>query len=215
MRSHSESPATKSALASLRRYAQPRAVHTRCELCSAELADSHPHLVELASRRLICACDACAILFGSPGAVKFRRIPQQRLLLSDFRLTDVQWEGLQLPINLAFFIISTTAQRAVALYPSPAGVIEALPPPGAWEELLEENPTLRRLEPDVEALLVNRLGAEPEYFRVGIDDCYALVGLIRAHWRGLSGGAAVWEEVKRFFTGLKERSRVVGDTSHD
>jgi hypothetical protein len=62
---------------------------------------------------------------------------------------------------------------------------------------------LRRLQPDVEALLVNRLAAEPEYYIVGIDRCYALVGLVRTHWKGMSGGPEVWKEIGSFFTGLK------------
>jgi hypothetical protein len=142
-------------------------------------------------------------------------------LLSDFRLTDVQWEGLQLPINLAFFLHrpphpqllvpspeagARGEGRVVALYPSPAGATEALPPPDAWQSLVEDNPSLGELQPDVEALLVNRLGAEPEHYIVGIDQCYALVGLIRTYWRGLSGGPAVWAEIARFFTELKQRS---------
>ena len=61
-------PASLAALASLRRFARPRAARERCELCGAELADEHAHLVELASRRLACACEACAILFSGQGA---------------------------------------------------------------------------------------------------------------------------------------------------
>lgn len=197
-----------SALASLRRFMRPRpSARARCELCSAELADDHDHLVELANRRLCCACEACAILFSNPAAPKYRRVPRRADFLTDFRLTDVQWEGLQLPINLAFFLDSTAAGRVIALYPSPAGATEALPPPDAWQALVEDNPGLRDLEPEVEALLVNRLGANPEHYRVGVDVCYALVGIVRKHWRGLSGGTAVWAEIGRFFAGLKERSR--------
>ena len=39
-----------------------------------------------------------------------------------------------------------------------------------------------------------------------IDECYKLVGLIRMHWKGLSGGSEVWQELGEFFTGLKARS---------
>jgi hypothetical protein len=198
------------ALAFLRRYAGSRAVRERCELCSAELAADHSHLVELSSRRLCCACEPCAILFGSSAAAKFRRVPRRAELLADFRLTEVQWAALDLPINLAFFLHSTAAGRVVALYPSPGGATEALPPPDAWEALAEENPVLREWEPDVEALLVNRLPPAPVCFRVGIDECYKLVGLVRTHWRGLSGGPAVWEEVGRFFADLRQRCRPRG-----
>ena len=71
---------------------------------------------------------------------------------------------------------------------------------------LEANPVLKTLEPDVEALLVNRMGGACECYRVGIDECYKLVGLIRMHWKGFSGGQAAWDEIGRFFVGLKERS---------
>jgi hypothetical protein len=202
------------ALASLRRFLRPRAARERCELCDAELAPVHAHLVEVANRRLRCACEACAILFSGQSAAKYRRVPRDAWLLADFRLTDVQWQSLNLPIDLAFFLHSTAAGRVVALYPSPAGATEALPTPDAWEALAEENPVLRGLEPDVEALLVNRLGPEPECYRVGVDRCYELVGLIRTHWRGLSGGPAVWDEMKQFFAALRERSRPGGNTAH-
>jgi hypothetical protein len=204
----------RTAFASLRRFLRPPAVPEWCELCSAELAADHAHLVELASRRLCCACDPCALLFSSQAAPKYRRVPRRARFLADFRLTDVQWAAFEIPINLAFFLHSTAAGRVVALYPSPAGATESLPAPEAWQALVEDNPVLRGLEPDVETLLVNRLGETPEYYRVGVDQCYKLVGLIRTHWRGLSGGTAVWDEVRRFFTTMREQSRPPGGTAH-
>jgi hypothetical protein len=182
-------------------------------LCSAELPEEHPHLVEVANHRLRCACEPCAILFSNASAAKFRRVPRDAWFLADFRLSDVLWESLGLPINLAFFMHSTAAGRVVALYPSPAGATEALPAPEAWQTLTDENPVLRDLEPDVEALLVNRLGPMPECYRVGIDECYKLVGLIRTHWQGFSGGPAVREEMARFFAALKQRARLTKDTT--
>jgi hypothetical protein len=194
-------------LASLRQFVRPRAVpREHCELCNAGLADEHEHLVEPAGGRMVCACDACAILFTSQGAAKFRRVPRRTQLLPDFRLTEAAWAELNLPINLAFFVHRTPMGRVVALYPSPGGATEALVSPEAWQALTEDNPILRDFEPDVEALLVNRVREASECYRTGIDACYKLVGLIRTHWRGLSGGAVVWEEIGRFFTALKGRS---------
>jgi hypothetical protein len=43
---------------------------------------------------------------------------------------------------------------------------------------------------------------------VPIDECYKLVGLIRAHWRGLSGGTEVWREIQSFFSALKKRAQL-------
>ena len=195
------------ALASLRRFMRPRAVREQCELCSAELADEHTHLLELANRRLTCACEPCAILFSDQAAGKYRRVPRRGQFLPDFHLTDIAWASLDLPINLAFFVQSTAAGRVLALYPSPGGATEALVSREAWQMLTEDNPSLRDFEPDVEALLVNRMGEARECYRVGIDACYKLVGLIRTHWRGVSGGPAMWDEVREFFNSLKERTR--------
>lgn len=192
-----------SALASLRRFARPRPAVEHCDLCSAGLTDEHAHLLELSSRRLICACDACAILFDNPSAGKYRRVPRGVQLLRDFHLPDEAWAGLQLPIDLAFLLHNTTAGRIVAFYPSPAGATEALVTVEAWQTLVEDNPVLGGLTPDVEALLVNRIQQNREYYRAGIDKCYELVGLLRMHWRGLSGGPAVWEAIGRFFDKLR------------
>jgi hypothetical protein len=62
------------------------------------------------------------------------------------------------------------------------------------------------MEPDVEAFLVNRLSSRTghEYYIAPIDECYRLVGIIRTHWRGLAGGAAVWQELDLFFARLRE-----------
>jgi hypothetical protein len=196
----------QSALASLRRFMQSSARLERCELCGAALAPEHTHLVELSSRRLACACEPCGVLFSGEGAGRFRRVPRRVRLLADFHLPDLTWLALQLPIDLAFFVHTSTAGQVLAFYPSPGGATEATVANDAWQLLVEDNPTLKTFEPDVEALLVNRLGQERDYFRVGVDHCYKLVGLVRTHWRGLSGGTVVWQEIKQFFDGLKERS---------
>ena len=104
----------------------------------------------------------------------------------------------------------TDESNVVAFYPSPAGATESIPSPAAWEEIVRQNPVLNEVRPDVEALLANRLEhTRPEggeYYVVPIDKCYELVGLIRIHWRGLSGGTEVWNDIARFFTELKTRA---------
>ncbi len=205
---------TNSSFATLRRFIREPAPLERCELCSASLAAQHPHLIEPATRKLVCSCDACAILFSNQSSGqdgKYRRVPKQIRSLPDLRLTDAQWEGLMIPINMAFFFHSSSANRIVTLYPSPAGATESLLPLETWEELVEQNPALGRMEPDVEALLVNRVrrakeNGPAEYFIAPIEECYRLTGLIRAGWRGLSGGTEVWEEIDRFFVELGKRS---------
>jgi Family of unknown function (DUF5947) len=188
-------------------------------MCSAELAADHQHLIEPSNRKLICSCDACAILFSGGAETKYRRVPRRIRFLPDFHLTDAQWESLMIPINMAFFFHSTAAEHVLALYPSPAGATESLLSLDSWEEIVQSNPMLKEMEPDVEALLVNRVGvargySDAEYYLVPIDECYKLVGLIRAHWRGLSGGTKVWEEIAEFFAGLKQRSTSVREASN-
>src|SRR4051812_15180428 len=99
-----ETPAEEqhSALAVLRRFARPRDLRERCELCAAVLREEHPHLLEPATRRLVCACDACSLLF-SGNTEKFRRIPWQTSFLADFQLTDERWAEFGIPLQLAFF----------------------------------------------------------------------------------------------------------------
>jgi hypothetical protein len=201
-----EQPAGQRAFAVLRQFARPRRQVERCDLCGAELLPEHEHLLEPAERRLVCSCTACALLFSGRHSARYRRVPRDIQFLPEFRLTDVQWDELHLPISLAFFFHSSTAGRVVAAYPSPAGATESLLTLEAWHELEGENPILREMEPDVEALLVNRVGAAREHYRVPIDECYRLVGLIRTNWRGLSGGAEVWAEIQRFFTRLNDKS---------
>ena len=192
----------------------------RCELCGLPLPEEHRHMVELATQRLVCACDACALLFAGQTGTKYRRVPRRILLLDNFELSDAQWDSLLIPINMALFFQSTPRERPVAIYPSPAGPMESLLDLSSWNEVVAANPVLQTMEPDVEALLVNRISrhekheataaAGASYFLVAIDECYKLVGLIRANWRGLSGGQEVWKAIEGFFISLREKSQTVG-----
>jgi len=204
----------RSPLAALRRFVRPPAAVERCDLCSVALPADHQHLVEPANRQLLCACDACAILFSGRADTRYRRVPRRVRPLPDLRLTDAQWDGLLIPIGLAFFFHSSPTGKVVAVYPSPGGPTESLLDLGAWEDVVQDNPVLKEMEPDTEALLVNRVGDARAYYLAPIDQCYKLVGLIRAGWRGLSGGTEVWEEIGRFFAALAERSGPVQGEAH-
>lgn len=208
------------AFETLRHFARkPQKRVEHCELCNVAVITDHPHLIELTRRRIVCACDACAMLFsGNPGS-KYRRVPRRVRLLANFKMSDAEWDSLLIPINLAFFTQSSLDDRVNALYPSPAGATESLLPLEAWTNIVEANPGLRELEPDVEALLINRVGhargATPaEYYVVPIDACYRLVGLIRLHWKGLSGGTEVWQEIGGFFAGLRSQAEIVNEGIH-
>jgi Family of unknown function (DUF5947) len=188
-----------------------QAAQERCELCGEPIPAQHRHLLDLQSGDLMCACQACKILFDrkAAGAGHYRLVPDRRLRIEDFRLDDESWAALEIPVDMAFFFHSTRAERVSAFYPSPAGPTESLLRFDAWKDIEEANPILRSLEPDVEALLVNRARGAREYFLVPIDDPYRLVALIRGRWRGLTGGQEVWEEIESFFTGLSQGAKTV------
>jgi len=192
--------------ATLRSLTRKPPATERCDMCGAVLGHQHQHLIDPVSRRLVCACDACAVLFYQSGETKYKRVPRRCRLLADFQMTDGQWDSLMIPIGLAFFVESTPEKKTLALYPSPAGSTESMLSLEAWWDIVQENPVLAEMEADVEALLVNRLDHTGEYYLAPIDKCYQLVGLIRSNWRGLSGGAEVWEKIRGFFEELKAAS---------
>lgn len=184
---------------------QAAAVVEYCELCAVPLAPDHPHLAEPARGRLLWVCRGCALLLGNRADGSFRRVPERTRVLEDFRLSDAEWDAFGVPIGLAFFFFSTAEGRVLGFYPGPAGPTESLLDLRAWSGLVAANPVLEALEPDVEALLVNRVNDAREYYLAPIDRCYALVGLIRTHWRGVSGGNRAWKAIDGFVADLRER----------
>jgi Family of unknown function (DUF5947) len=182
----------ESRLAQIARRQEPPALE-RCELCGAVIAADHRHLLDPETRGLLCACRPCALLFERGG--RYRLIPTGRRRLDD--VPDLEWEELRLPVDVAFFLHDSAAGRDMAFYPGPMGATES--------QLPLQLGVLRTIQPDVEAVLVDRhLGARRHWI-VPIDDCFRLVGLVRTHWRGLTGGKDVWAEIARFFDDLERR----------
>jgi hypothetical protein len=198
----------QNALSTLRKFARTDTQEAieRCELCSLAIPSRHRHLLEMESGQVVCACDGCALRFQDVVEGRFKLIPRDPTALPDFRVSDSVWDGLALPINLSFFYHNTPEGKVVAMYPSPAGATESQLPLEAWEVLVADNPVLAKLEPDVEALLVNRVGSARLYYLAPIDTCYRLVGLIRMYWRGLSGGETVWKEIGQYFERLEQQA---------
>lgn len=180
-----------------------------CDLCGVGIQEKHNHLLQLTDRRILCVCTSCwAQRAADP---EYRPTGSRVLWLEDFELSDEVWGRLQIPIGLAFFLWSTGTDSIVALYPSPAGATESELELEAWEELKRANPVLESLEPDAEALVVNRISDPPQFAIVPIDECYALVGSVKESWEGISGGAAIEREVPGFFARIRERALVGGE----
>lgn len=231
-------------VAGLRRFltarpgsAEPTVPAERCDLCASEVPAEHPHLVHVVERSLKCACRPCALLFrdrpadAPAGAFSgFRTIPERYLRDPEFVLTDQQWDALQIPVGMAFFLLSSgvpddgdAAQRSstidggsgpsvLACYPSPAGATESELDLTHWSDGVGAGRLAATLEPDVEALLVRRGtrgDAATRCVLVPVDACYRLVGLVRRHWRGFDGGAEAWAHIDAFFDAVEARSREV------
>ena len=178
----------------------------QCELCALTLSAKHRHLLHLDERRILCVCETCWAVRS--GEAEFRPVGNRTVWLEDFALTDEQWASFQIPIGLAFFMVSTISEGVVGLYPSPAGATECELDLEAWERLCADNPALADLEPDSEALLVNRLADPPQHVIAPIDVAYQLVGVVKSSWEGISGGSATEDAVEGFFAGLRERALV-------
>jgi hypothetical protein len=177
-----------------------------CELCATPIAGDHPHLVQVAERRMLCACGPCAFLFDNPGAGGYRRVPDRYLTDPGSGLSDAQWDALQIPVGLAFFLHNSAQGTVVACYPSPAGATESELGLESWTSGIGAGRLAAELRPDVEALLV-RQGRD--CLLVPVDACYRLVGLVRTHWRGFDGGADAWREIDRFFDALHAAARAL------
>lgn len=196
-----------SATASLRRFAQPGAAVERCQLCAVELPQEHEHLVDPAHRQLLCACEACALLFPDDGTARYRRVGKDVYAIAKLDISEAHWNRLEIPIGLCFIFRSSADDRVVAVYPSPAGPTESPVEAAAFDALAAKNPMVGAMRRDTQALLLYHVNGAGKQYLAPIDQCYALVGLIRCHWHGISGGAEARQVIKAFFEQLDRRAR--------
>jgi hypothetical protein len=142
------------------------------------------------------------------GEGDYRPTGNRTLWLPELDFPDDVWAGFQIPIGLAFFMESTVTACVVAMYPIPAGATESELHFESWSRLVDLNPKLGGMEPDIEGLIVNRLSDPPAYAIAPIDRCYALTGAIKASWEGISGGAALERAVPEFLAALRDAAGV-------
>ncbi len=204
----------------------------RCEFCATGIPATHGHVADLEKSSLVCACRACYLLFtqgddppeppGSPGSgrtpprgasprgsARYRSVPDRYLRDSSRPLSVTEWDELQIPVGLAFFLYSSERGTVGGFYPSPAGATECTLDLDAWDRLATSHPLLGAAQPDVEAVLLCREGpaAEPEYFIVPIDVCYELAGRMRMLWKGFDGGSEARASIDEFLAGVRKHAR--------
>jgi hypothetical protein len=158
-------------------------------MCAVPLRDAdHSHLVDLDTRRLMCACRPCYLLFTDEHAhLRYRAIPDRYLAVDS--------PDLEIPVGLAFLFRNSAQDRMVLFYPGPAGATES--------ELDIALPSVDGLRPDVEALLLRQ--GQPAYI-VPIDACYELVGRLRTLWKGFDGGSEAHAAIDAFYEEVGKRA---------
>jgi hypothetical protein len=153
-----------------------------CEFCATAIPASHGHVADLEQSSLMCACRACYLLFTHPGASSLSRsagqetpagrpaagahgryhaVPDRYLRDSSRVMSVAEWDQLQIPVGLAFFLYRSQPGELGCFYPSPAGATECALDLPAWQRLAEAHPLLADAAPDVEAVLICRPGAGP------------------------------------------------------
>jgi hypothetical protein len=218
---------------------QPDAAEERCEFCATGIPATHGHVADLEQSSLMCACRACYLLFTHPGAStpgpsadqgvvggRYRAVPDRYLRDPSRPVSAAEWDELQIPVGLAFFLNRSQTGELGCFYPSPAGATECAMDLPAWERLAATHPLLAEAEPDVEAVLICSASpggpggrptgstdpaAEPdiEYYIVPIDACYELAGRMRMLWRGFDGGSEAHRSIDEFLASVRERAKDV------
>lgn len=196
----------------------PGADVEHCEFCSAGIPAGHGHVADLEQSSLKCACRACYLLFTQPGAgrAKYRSVPDRYLRDPDRTLSAAEWDELQIPVGLAFFLYRSEPGELGGFYPSPAGATQCALDLPAWQRLAAGHPLLSQAEPDVEAVLISQdESAGIEYFIVPVDACYELAGRMRMLWRGFDGGTEARQSIAEFLADVRRRAKPAPrDPSH-
>jgi hypothetical protein len=182
----------------------------RCEMCAAEVPSAHGHVADLQGSSLLCACRACYLLFTqrTAGGGRFLAVPDRYLFDPDRVMTPAEWDQLEIPVGLAFFLRTSRDGGALTgFYPSPAGVTECRLDLELWDRLVADYPLLGATADDVEAALISRSDDGVAYFLVPIDVCYELAGRLRLYWHGFDGGTEARASIAEFLAGVRQRAR--------
>jgi len=152
-----------------------KATQHSCRFCSAQLDSFANPVFEVATQRIIPACDKCASRFVRNSGGPFKLVPRETRALENFQMPDVPWQAFNLPDGVTFVFYSSADVRLLAVYKSASGTIESTVPREVWKAIVEANPALEEMRPDVEGFLIfNALGFR-EYYIAPIDVCYNLI----------------------------------------
>jgi hypothetical protein len=193
----------------------PGGVREACEMCATPVPAEHGHVADLEHATLLCACRACYLLFTQPqaGRGRYRTVPDRYLADPARRLSAADWDALEIPVGLAFFLRSSLREEVAGFYPSPAGATECRLDLQAWRQLAAAHPLLGAAASDVEAVLISRTDSGVECFLVPIDACYELAGRMRLHWRGFDGGSEARASIAEFLETVRSRARAFSQDS--
>ena len=157
----------------------------------------------------MCACRPCYLLFthGQAARGRYRSVPDRYLVDPARPMSAAEWDALEIPVGLAFFLHSSAAGEVTGFYPSPAGATECRLDLAAWDRLAAGHPLLAAMAPDVEAALICRTEGTVEHFLVPIDTCYELAGRMRLYWRGFDGGEQARQSIAEFLDRVRSLAR--------
>src|SRR5262249_8194518 len=188
------------------------AAEEKCEFCATGFGAEHGHVADLEQSSLMCACRPCYLLFthGQAGRGRYRSVPDRYLEDPARPMTAAEWDLLEIPVRLAFFLHSSVAGEVPGCSPSPAGATECRLDLAAWDRLATDHPLLAAIAPDVEAALICRTDEGVEHFLVPVDACYELAGRMRLYWRGFDGGEQARQSIADFLRRVRSRARPLG-----
>ncbi|HYZ54060.1 MAG TPA: DUF5947 family protein [Streptosporangiaceae bacterium] len=183
------------------------AADEKCEMCGTPIPAEHGHVADMEQSSLLCTCRACYLLFTRSQAGRYRAVPDRYACDPAHPMSTGEWEELEIPVGLAFFLRRSGRDEVAGFYPSPAGATECRLDLAAWDRISAAHPLLRAMEPDVEAALICRTDDGIEHFLVPIDACYELAGRMRLYWRGFDGGAEARQSIDDFLGNVRSRAR--------
>jgi Family of unknown function (DUF5947) len=188
------------------------AAEEKCEMCAADIPADHGHVADLDKSSLLCTCRSCYLLFtqSQAGRGRWRAVPDRYARDPDAPMTAAEWDALEIPVGLAFFLRSSGRDEVAGFYPSPAGATECRLDLAAWERLSDAHPLLRAMEADVEAALICKTDDGIEHFLVPIDACYELAGRMRLYWRGFDGGTEARQSIAEFLDRVRSQAKPLG-----